>query len=377
MTRNVRTPIIWFGMFMALMLFQTSYMNLGTITAFITLSLTIFTAFTSGNTSVRRFYVPGVSKMLIVFLVVTSLITMISGILPSYYTKYAAQILLCIVLMAIPSLDENEADFLKKVFIIASVVYAFLAIRSCYQLGASRYYHGSIILFNTVLDPNFIGIPIVAASSLVLNNILEGKKRLINVLCYVILAVAIVYTASRSNMLCLLFSNSLVLLFFLKNRDTPIWIRLIWIVVVLVGALYISGYFASNFSQQWERMTVFGEGSDNGRFELWNRAFVAWKHSPIFGNGLSAMYQTYGRATHNTYFQLLSETGLLGLCIFVSFAIHLLIKMYRTNKVYFCLLIGCLIQIAFLDALENRCLWVILCWFSLMPNKMEKAEYED
>lgn len=70
MTRNVRTPIIWFGMFMALMLFQTSYMNLGTITAFITLSLTIFTAFTSGNTSVRRFYVPGVSKMLIVLQVI-------------------------------------------------------------------------------------------------------------------------------------------------------------------------------------------------------------------------------------------------------------------------------------------------------------------
>lgn len=70
MTRNVRTPIIWFGMFMALMLFQTSYMNLGTITAFITLSLTIFTGFTSGNTSVRRFYVPGASKMLIVLQVI-------------------------------------------------------------------------------------------------------------------------------------------------------------------------------------------------------------------------------------------------------------------------------------------------------------------
>lgn len=377
MTRNVRTPIIWFGMFMALMLFQTSYMNLGTITAFITLSLTIFTAFTSGNTSIRRFYVPGASKILIVFLVVTSLITIISGNLPSYYTKYVAQILLCIVLMAIQPLDENEADFLKKVFIIASVVYAILAIRSCYQLGASRYYHGRIILFNTGLDCNFIGIPFVAASVLVLNNILEGKKRLINAFCYVILAVAIVYTASRSNMLCLLISNALVLLFFLNKKNVPFWIRLIWIAVVIVVALYISGYFASNFSQQWERMTVFGEGSDNGRFELWERAFNAWKHSPILGNGLDAMYRTYGKATHNTYFQLLSEAGLLGLCIFVSFAIYLLSKMFRTNKVYFCLLIGCLIQIAFLDALENRCLWVILCWFSLMPNKMDIPEYKD
>lgn len=377
MTRNVRTPIIWFGMFMALMLFQTSYMNLGTITAFITLSLTIFTAFTSGNTSVRRFYAPGVSKMLILFLVITSLVTIISGNLPSYYAKYAAQILLCIVLMAIPPLDENEADFLKKVFIIASVVYAILAIRSCYQLGASRYYHGRIILFNTGLDSNFIGIPFVAASVVVLGDILEGRKRLLNAVCYVILLVAIVYTASRGNMVCLLISNALVLLFFLNKKNVPFWIRLAWIVIVIVAALYMSGYFASNFSQQWERLTLFGEGSDNGRFELWNRAFDAWKKSPIWGNGLGAMYQTYGKASHNTYFQLLSETGILGLCIFVSFAIHLLTKMFRTNRVFFCLLIGCLIQIAFLDALDNRCLWVILCWFSLMPNKMEKAEYDD
>ena len=45
MNGKIRTPIIWFGMFMALMLFQTSYMRLGTITAFTTLAMTIFATF--------------------------------------------------------------------------------------------------------------------------------------------------------------------------------------------------------------------------------------------------------------------------------------------------------------------------------------------
>lgn len=378
MTRNVRMPIIWFSMFMSLMLFQMSYMRLGTITAFVTLLLTVFTAFTSGNVSIRQFYIPRDSKILVFFLVLTSLVTFASGSFPSYFLRYAAQILLCIVLLAVPSLDKTEEDYLRNVFIASAVFYSLLAIRSCYQLGASRYYHADIILFNNVsLDPNFIGIAFVAASVLVLNNILDGKKRLINALCYIILLVAIVYTASRSNMLCLLISNSLVLLTFLQKNNFALWVRIFWILFVALAVFFLSGYFASNFTQQWERMTIFGEGSDNGRLELWNRAFNVWEQSPVFGKGLGAMYHIYGKATHNTYFQLLSETGLLGLTVFIWFAIRLLLKMFKTNKVYFALLIGCLIQIAFLDALDNRCLWVILCWFSLMPNKMEKAENED
>lgn len=371
MKKRVRTPIIWFGAFMALMLFQTSYMRLGTITAFVTLILTIFTTFTSGNTSIKHFYVPRVSKLLILFLFMTSLVTIVAGDLPSYYARYVAQILLCVVLMAIPSLNKSEEDFLKTVFIMATVFYALLTIRSCYQLGAVRYYHGDIILFNSALDPNFIGISFVAASVLVLSNILEGRKRLINAGGYVILIVAIVYTASRGNMLCLLISNALLMLTFLQKKEVALWVRVLWITIVVVAMLYMSDYLASNFTQQWERITVFGEENDNGRFELWKEAAEAWLQSPVLGNGLGAMYRIYGKATHNTYFQLLSETGILGFAIFVSFSIKLLFEMFKTNKAYFCLLVGCLIQIAFLDALENRCLWVILCWLSLMPKRTE------
>ena len=34
---------------------------------------------------------------------------------------------------------------------------------------------------------------------------------------------------------------------------------------------------------------------------------------------------------------------------------------------WFCALMGVLVQIAFLDALSNRCLWILLCWVAMLP----------
>ncbi len=376
MDNKVRTPIIWFGIFMALMLFQTSYMRLGTVTALVTLMLAIFTAFSSGGVSFKLFYLPRESKILILFLTFTLFSTLFSGSFPSYILRYIAQILLCIVLLAMYSLEKPEENFLRFVFTVSTVIYALLTIWSCYQLGTTRYYHDSIVLFNTKLDPNFIGIPFVSASVLILDNILEGKKRLINLVCYVILTIAIVYTASRGNMLSLLISNILVLSVYLQKNKVSIVTKIIWVMLIVVAVVYLSKYLASNYTLQWERMTVFGEENDNGRIELWNRAFNAWRQSPVLGKGLGAMTRIYGKASHNTYIQLLSETGVIGFMLFSMFSMRLLAKTFRVNKTYFCILTGCLLQIMFLDAIDNRCLWVILCWLSSMPEQREWDYYE-
>lgn len=371
---KIRTPIKWFAVFISLMLFQTSYMRLGTITAFASLLLVIVTALLSGNVSVSNFRLPENSGILIAFLVCTFTVTFFHGSFPNYFSRYAAQIILCVVLMAMPSINDKEADFLETVLILASVVYAILIIISCYRLAEQRYYHGSIVLFNTALDPNFVGIPLVATSVLVLNKILCKNKRVLNLLFYIILAVAIVYTASRGNMLSFIISNALLVLVYMTKNNVALHTKVIWIVFIAVTIFFLTNYLPIFLPEQWERMSTFGEGSDNGRFELWKRAIEAWKMHPIFGNGMGAMYGVFGKATHNTYFQLLSETGLLGFMLFVIFVIRILKKVFRFDKVYFCLILGCLFQIGFLDALDNRCFWVILCWLSLLPKTKEEVE---
>lgn len=377
MKEKIRTPIFWFATFMALMLFQTPYRSLGTLTALFTMTMTIIMAFFSGNISLRQFYFPMVSRVLLVFLCITVLVSWAYGDLPGSVTRYVAQIVLCIALLAIPPVNEREERFLHTIFIVASVVYAVLAIRSCMILGSSRYYHGHIVLFKTRFDPNFIGIPLVAASVLTLNNLLEGNRRFLNAIAYITLVLAIVYTASRGNLLSLAFSNAIVAVFFLRRKGIPFRVRMLVISVVVILAFFMVGHFTVNYSRQWERMTAFGEGADNGRFNLWSRAFDVWKKHLFFGCGFGGMFRDYQSASHNTYFQLLSETGIIGFSLFAYFVGSLLLRMYRKRKVYFALLAGCLLQIMFLDALDNRCVWVILCWLSLIPARKERLDYEN
>ncbi len=130
MREKIRAPIIWFSFFAALMLFQTSYMRLGTITAFVTLAATILVAFMSGNVSLRKFSLSRDSGSLLIFLLMVSMVTVISGSLPSGFSRFAAQIILCIVLIAMEPINEREEEFIKTVFIIAA-----LACAECHQDG--------------------------------------------------------------------------------------------------------------------------------------------------------------------------------------------------------------------------------------------------
>lgn len=372
---KIRTSIKWFAVFMSLMLFQTSYMRFGTITAFVSLFLVIITAWISGNISFSYFRLPINSAILIAFLVCTFTVTLFYGGLPGNFSRYAAQIILCVVLIAMPSINYKETDFLETVFILASVFYAILIIISCYRLAGQRYYHGSIVLFNTQLDPNFVGIPLVAASVLVFNKLLCKSKRILNIFFYITLVIAIVYTASRGNMLSFIISNALLIFIYMTKNNVAIHIKIAWIIITVVAFFYLSNYLSILLPEQWGRMSTFNERSDNGRFELWKRAIEEWKMHPVLGSGFGSMYRIYGKATHNTYFQLLSETGTLGMALFLTFIAGIIKKAFKFDKIYFCLLLGCLFQIAFLDALDNRCLWVILCWMALLPKNREAWKY--
>ena len=373
MNDKIRAPIIWFGMFMALMLFQTSYMRLGTITAFGTLAMTIFTSFIGKYTSLTEFYFPMESRCMLLFFLLSSIITMFSDFIPSYFSRYTAQILLFLVLATL-TLNNKEIEFLRVLFVISAVVYAAMTIYSCIQVGSARYIHSSILLFNTKIDPNFIGIPFVVASCLILDNILSRKRKILNLVLYAVIVIAIVYTASRSNFMCLVVSNILILFNFVHKRNIKLAFRILWVVLFLVIVIYGIRFISIEYSDQWARMSEFAEGDDNGRYVLWERAFSVFYGSPLLGNGLGHMVSTYGKATHNTYLQLLCETGLIGSILFISAILVIIKKLRSYDKVYLILFLCMLLQVAFLDALDNRCFWIVICWMNLLPNLKEVSD---
>lgn len=365
---KIRLVIISFSLFVALMLFQTSYMRLGTLTASTTLLLTIGTYFLQGKGLQGRLTLNRASVCLLVFLVYSVLLTLLKGMRPSGFVRYIAQIIMCLLLFSV-ELNQREHTYLKKVFTVAATVYSILIIQAYSANSRAGYYHQDVLIFNTAFDPNMIGIPLVAATNLFLDNILKKQYWKSSVVMYAINATAIVYTASRGSTIALLCSNLLLIALFLLKRNLKVGRKALYLVIPVMVALVLSQVLSFIFPTEWARITSIDVGDGTGRLRLWRTALQDWWNAPLLGNGLGYAYYAHQKATHNTYLQVLSETGIIGFILASVFVIPMLKKAFKRDVPLFCVLIGILVQIAFLDAMDNRCLWILMGWVAMLPKR--------
>ncbi len=381
MQERVRPVIFWFIIFISLMLFQTSYMHLGTITASASLLFTIVAAFLGNTVSVGHVKLSSETVLLIAFLVLTSINTLVNGI-PGSFVKFLGLCVLWIVFASFcPPLNEKEARWTLWAFMIASVAYSLLIITVGSRVEDVSYLiHSRIRLFGTTLDPNFVGLPLIVGATLLLDRIFNAKKRALLVCMYSIVVVAIVYTASRGNFVSLMISNGLLALYFISLKKQSAGRAIFLSILLMILLLLLFWFISTRLSSRWVRMTSLGIGEDNGRFECWKASLDLWKKNLMLGNGLGGVFRLCNFATHCTYIQLLSETGILGFILFILFLLKNLKRAFRYSSALGCAFLGCLVHITFLDSLDNRCLWVVLCMIVLLSKSespMMVQEYED
>ena len=303
----------------------------------------------------------------LLFLILALLTTIAHGVSALDVDVFAVQVLLCACLTNKVGLDAQEFRLVKWMYLSAMTVYSVLVIVSCSR-SVYRYFHGDIELFNTFFDPNYIGIPIVFASVLALGEILYQKKgRLICFVMFAVYGIAILFTASRGNSVGFAFGIGLVLLYYLKDKSVGFWEKIWVIAILLIAVAILMGKLMGSFVDQIERMTTFGEDADNGRFYLWEIIINEWKKYPVFGLGLKGAARFCGHASHNTYVEILAETGIVGFIMMSIVLVRALIKSYKYDKVFFFALLTLYLQMAFLDTLINRCLWPYLCLVAIFP----------
>lgn len=71
---------------------------------------------------------------------------------------------------------------------------------------------------------------------------------------------------------------------------------------------------------------------DDEREELWGKAMITFKESPIIGHGLGSIWWTVGFYCHNIVADLLAETGLLGTGVVLYVLFLMLFRLYRLYK---------------------------------------------
>lgn len=154
----------------------------------------------------------------------------------------------------------------------------------------------------------------------------NGKSRkIIDVLLIAMSFYSIILTGKRSIMIDIPITMAVIYLLFSKKNLTAKRIAIIGISLVTILILLPNIYTLVE--------TILSRGRGSGiewtnRTKFWALAFDMFKDNPLIGKGLNSFDIWFNRSgirsiyydfagAHNSYFQLLGETGIIGICLYL------------------------------------------------------------
>lgn len=228
-----------------------------------------------------------VSRIIVLFSIVNTVITVFSVVFKSSFDLFIGQIL--------PRLNTR--------FEYASGILG--------QTGSNSYVICYLIIYSWVVFLSnqkkkkaslfFLLLSIIAL-------VLTGKR---GPLIWVALSCFVVYCISTYH------NPKIMLLSFGK-------MVIVLLVLLILQMIFRDSVFFSKYVSRFDNM------QDSSRLELYSLAFQRIRYYFPFGMGAGA-YNHFGAGAHNDYLQLLAESGLISFCLFLAFIIR---NLYFTTKNY-------------------------------------------
>lgn len=146
----------------------------------------------------------------------------------------------------------------------------------------------------------------------------EKRYKKINMVLLVMAIMALFLTGKRG-MLIFSIISSIIIYVYISYKDRKNVLKYFFMILV-IG---IIGYaIIMNIPQAkiiFEKIVLLEESGDvlNGRDILWEGTLEVFVENPIIGIGLGAIQNIIGEYSHNTYIQLLAETGFIGFSMYI------------------------------------------------------------
>jgi len=162
------------------------------------------------------------------------------------------------------------------------------------------------------------------------------KKRKLYILLFFLSFLMIATTGKRSAIVITLLVIGIYYFYIIKNRAITNTGMLkgifILLVVIVFGVWFVNNSTAiQTLIIKANELAKRGDVS-NGRFELWKYAIDKWYQHPVLGVGLKKIQSLVGLDVHNTYIQILAETGFIGFIIFIIAIVCICCWAYKIVK---------------------------------------------
>jgi O-antigen ligase len=211
-----------------------------------------------------------------------------------------------------------KAYILGAYVLIGSTVYNYLTNNIAVQYEGR--YSASGINANDVALILILGMPIVMP---VLMERFSGAQRstgkillyIINILYYPLAIFATFLTGSRTSLIAVIP----LFVFLLVTKLIKIERKILIFAVFLVSLLIILSIVPQSLI---ERISTIGNSISQadlgGRVAMWQKSIYVLAQHPVSGIGCGAIDRTIGGAVHNTLISVATETGTIGLALFLS-----------------------------------------------------------
>jgi len=292
-------------------------------------------------------------SFLFVFLIFT-LISSVFSIFRYYSFIFWLNILNYEVLFFIISrvkFSQKEKDLLFKIVLIVSVILCLI--------GIYFYLTGSYIRLTSLFYwPNPFAGYLLFIIPLAVYNYFISKNKFLSILSLVILITSFLLTGSRGAFLILFIIIFIYLILNFKEFKKNflyLFIILIFSSFLFYGCSYLKGSEFFSFIEHYKNTGSNQDYSTNIKLNYWQGALEIFKKYPIFGSGpdtFSIIYSQFqknpissGKYAHNWYLEILAESGVLSLLIWLIFLSSIIFfnwKHIKKDKLKYAIFIGIL-----------------------------------
>jgi len=288
-----------------------------------------------------------------------------------------------VLLISTTLVDRRYLRLAAGAFVVGASISVLIGLLGgAVQEGSERVVGGSG-------DPNFLAAGIVPAIVLAVA-LAAGSPglwpRFAAVAAVAILTIGLAASESRGGFVAAAVAAVAVIVLAKHHRA--------WVIASLLAIFAVGAAWFSVDPAAWERISDFTES--HGRSELWGVAFQMWQDNPIAGVGLEGFVDHAGgyvrelgaleyaeflvdepKVVHNTYLEILAETGLVGFVLFLGVVLSLLrcasraarafervgdVGMAALARATVAGVLAMLASAAFISGATDRRLWVLLAF---------------
>jgi len=255
--------------------------------------------------------------------------------------------LLTFLLISMRIYNQREKEFIENTWIIVGII-CIIATLTSNEVVSEVEERAVIKVFGYEEDQNQFCSYFIMPILICVKRIIEKRKLLPAYIAMILLIIySILKTGSRGGLIGIVLGICAYIAIGIKNIKTKISIFISGILLACVVAFVIFPLLPDTVTERYSVERV-AEDKGSGRFEIWEYLLKYTFDKPeriIRGSGLLSSYDILYKApdktfrngvAHNTFVQIFSDQGLIGLLLFSVVMLSCLMRPFGTDKIYSC-----------------------------------------